>query len=397
MYTLRYYQLAVRACNSSAIAWTLLAVAVRLGNAMRLGQEDARMFDPFELQMRRRLWYDVCALDTYFSLDRGTTEMIHYDDLGPEPLYLDDTALHRGHIPASSTPGFHDMSFCELMYRAMVNQKHMLSIADTNGNAWERKVAIVTDFGQWARATFVDGLPDSAPPLQRFAAQAALALTTAMQLILRRPPYKQRSSLVPANDDFDVLEHATLAVEHELSAKSPDFAPWAWKSWVQWYSLAIVLAELCTQPFGPMYDRSYTAAVLIFDRYSTLVADNDVGALWRPIAKLMRRVQQRHKTRASVGSDSQAKRNGQLQDTKLQDGVHKGMEFFLDPIYQGLDTSRAVNAMDIYNTTVEPLYPQPQAYWSMFMDEVDLNCASDHQQDPFSWNNGAWSSLDQAT
>ena len=297
--------------------------------------------------------------------------MLSFDELGPPPLSLNDAEMFRQNVPKSASPGWNDMSFFELMIGAMRTQKRALSIPDTNHDAWIRKLELVTAFQQDVQTKY-GNLPPNASALQRFAAQAAFALTTAMQLILRRPPYKQSRNIVPANDEFGILENATRALEAELGAKATDFAPWAWKSWVQWYSLAIVLAELCSQPHGEKQDYAYEVAVQVFDRYSMLIADDDHGALWRPIAKLMRRVQQLR------GQSLVSSNHAGIQE------VQAPAELQLDEMDPKNDVALLINDhmfdMDFFNfgqtshelpTTQTTWYPH--TYWSMFMDNIDLS------------------------
>jgi hypothetical protein len=87
------------------------------------------------------------------------------------------------------------------------------------------------------------------------------------------------------------LEAAAIVLELHLQPMPPDLHPWAWKNWVQWHALAIILAELLVRPQGLLSDRAYQIAMISFRHYAKIVADSESGMLWKPIAKLMRRVQ----------------------------------------------------------------------------------------------------------
>ncbi|MBE7179948.1 MAG: hypothetical protein INR71_01875, partial [Terriglobus roseus] len=112
-----------------------------------------------------------------------------------------------------------------------------------------------------------------------------------MQLLLRRPPYKQHHHYVPPEDDFDVMESSTLVLETHMGTKIAELSPWSWKDWFPWYALAIVLAELVRNPKGPWADRGWAAAQTIYRQNAVPVTDLEGGMLWKPITKLMRRVQ----------------------------------------------------------------------------------------------------------
>jgi hypothetical protein len=265
-------------------------VAVRAGTALRLGQEDQQV-NSMELELRRRLWYCIALMDTHGSYDRGTPHILHWDDLGPAPLLLNDDEMSRAIVPVSSSPVFNDMSFFALMFRAMVCQKKMMSMPDSAEDGWAARLQLVSSFERSIKQDYFN-VSEDAQPLERFTEQVAKGIITSMHLVLRRPPYKQRPGLVPSSDNFNVLEHSTKLLQQELVTKSAEFAPWAWKSWVRWNALAIVLVELCSQSPGESYDAAYSIAVQSFNHYSSLIADTDTGMLWKPITKLMRRLQQ---------------------------------------------------------------------------------------------------------
>ena len=88
------------------------------------------------------------------------------------------------------------------------------------------------------------------------------------------------------------MKSTTWILERSLFKQAnSEFNPWAWFTWVKWYALAVLLAELCGPIKGPEADLSYVVAQKIFIEYAQVVADSQSGMLWRPIVKLMRRVQ----------------------------------------------------------------------------------------------------------
>ncbi|KAE8441090.1 hypothetical protein EG329_005885 [Mollisiaceae sp. DMI_Dod_QoI] len=285
------YLVGHRTFYNSATWWTLLAVAVRAGTALRLGQEIRQKVNPMELELRRRLWYCIALLDTHGSYDRGTPDILHWDDLGPAPLLLNDDEMTQAIVPVSSSPGFNEMSFFALMFRAMMCQKKMMSIPDSAEVGWAARLQLVLSFETSIKQDYFNASED-AQPFERFTEQIAKVIIASMHLVLRRPPYKQRPGLVPSSDNFNVLEHSTKLLQQDLITKSAEFAPWAWKSWVRWNALAVVLVELCSLSPGGSYDAAYSIAVQSFNHYSSLIADTNMGMLWKPITKLMRRVQQ---------------------------------------------------------------------------------------------------------
>lgn len=140
----------------------------------------------------------------------------------------------------------------------------MLGMPGTTEEQWKEKLQLLLDFETSMQQSYF-GISDSARPLEKLAKFAAMEITVSMHLLLRRPPYRQNREAVPPWDNFDVLEVATIVLERHLQVKSEEFAPWAWKSWVQWHALGVVLAELSSRQPGPDTDRHYLVACRCFN------------------------------------------------------------------------------------------------------------------------------------
>lgn len=352
-------------------------MAVRAGTALRLGQETPREVNAMERELRRRLWYCIALMDTHGSYDRGTPPILRWDDLGPAPLLLNDDEMSRSVVPISSSPDFNDMSFFALMFRAMCCQNKMMSMPDNAEEGWAARLQLVLSFERSIKQDFFN-VREDAKPFERFTEQVAKGIIASMHLVLRRPPYKQHPGLVPSSDDFNVLEHSTQLLQQELVVKSTEFAPWAWKSWVRWNALAIVLVELCSQPPGESYDTAYSIAVQSFNHYSSLIADTETGMLWKPITKLMRRLQQlKHPSRVS----KQASSFGSRLDGDTQMGSTTS-DFSMPNLDLDLDS----HVENIYI----PQGDQPiatsgdaQIDWFTFTDSINIGCLVDWEHDLF--------------
>lgn len=363
-------------------------MAVRVGTALRLGQEDPRSPIQLELQVRRRLWYCIALVDTHASFDRGTLPMIHWEDLGPPPLLVNDYDISSSTMPKASSPQSNDMSFFALVIQAMATHKKILSMPDIAGDGCAAKLQKVLAFERSIEKEY-SHVSQNATPLEKFAQQAAKGIIAGMHLAIRRPPYKQHVGLVPPADDFDILEHATYVLQQDLKKKSPEYAPWAWKSWVQWHALAITLAELCSRHPTEDHEMSYSVAVESFHRYSSLIADSDKGMLWRPIAKLMRRVEHLRANRvtAALPKIASSSFNGCL-DSPDQKCGSSGVPSAADstaltnPDLYMMDNSQ--NWLTDLGSSFIPgeevsraIYDDAQFNWSTFMDSVNMDYTTD--------------------
>jgi hypothetical protein len=272
----------------------LVAVAVRAATSLRLGEESLETYSPFDVQLRRRLLFAIGILDTHSALDRGTVPILPSTAFGTPPLNINDHDMYApDNVPNVSSFEPTDMSHTVMIYEAMLCQRKLYELSESAQYAWEtwpKKLELVDAFGNYVKGAACS-TGSSRSPLEQLQRISGTRIYVSLQLILRRPPYRQPHNSVPPWDDFDVLIAAADVLEQHLQPLKPELKPWAWKNWVQWHALAIVLAELTTHPEGPSFDRAYSVAIKSFQYYSKIVADSESGMLWRPIAKLMRRVQ----------------------------------------------------------------------------------------------------------
>ena len=101
--------------DRSRWSWTLLALAVRMAEAINLHlNEGSSKCTPFETEMRRRCWHALGGLDINAAVDRGTEPMLagklHSVAV---PANVNDTDIYpEMKEPIVSREGFFDMSFC---------------------------------------------------------------------------------------------------------------------------------------------------------------------------------------------------------------------------------------------------------------------------------------------
>ncbi|KAH7065750.1 hypothetical protein BKA63DRAFT_496355 [Paraphoma chrysanthemicola] len=289
------YLIGVRTCSNSAYTWTLVAIAVRAATALRLGSETAKIYTRFDVEIRRRLLYAIGIMDTHSALDRGTPPIMPSNLFQCPPLSINDS----------------DMSHTAMIYQAMICQRKLFELCETTADPWEtwpRRLDLVARFEQHV-SNVTSCIDSSASPLQRLSEVSGRKIVVSLQLLLRRPPYRQPRNAIPPWDDFDVLSEATNVLEQHMQPMPDELGIWAWKNWVQWHALAVVLAELIARPLDPVSERAYKIAIKSFRWYARIVADSDSGMLWRPIIKLMRRVQRARQNACSGANQEQPSDN----------------------------------------------------------------------------------------
>jgi hypothetical protein len=381
------WQIGLRTCSSDASTWTLVATAARAATALRLGDEPSGSYTAFDVQLRRRLLFAIGILDTHTALDRGTVPIMPSSAFAIPPFNIDDEAMSPlSNVAPMSSLQYTDMSHSAMTYEAMICQRRLHELSEDSQdtwNNWNAKLELLTAFSEYVKnITFgVNDLSDPLRKLQRISGQKILA---SLQLLARRPPYRQPRNTVPPWDDFDVLEAATNVLDHHLQPMPPELKPWAWKNWVQWHALAVVLAELMVRPHGPFSDRAYQVAMISFRHYAKIVADSESGMLWKPIAKLMRRVQRLKQGAIATSapttsnketlSESRRDHSLKLTESKLTQGLE--ISDSTDWNYDDPNWSAFLNddfAAQTPNSNKPHFEPTPWLSWDSFLQDVSLS------------------------
>ncbi|KAF2479296.1 hypothetical protein BDY17DRAFT_53780 [Neohortaea acidophila] len=278
------YLAGLRVIRAKAQQWTLTAVAIRLANAQGIPH---RLKPAFDGEIQRRLWFCIGVLDLQCSFDRGSQPLLRSDDFPSWPLNINDHELSPEHAPSPSRPldaQYTEMSLSSIIYRAGICQRRLteigLSAASSNVTVdpiivHRQQHSVLSEF-EHSVLQLSSLLDHSGSSIQKFTLAVANESLVAMRLLIRRPLYRSGNGSNPhganVDGDFDLLSTATSVLESsQMKRTQIEFAPWAWFSWVKWYALAIVLAELCTAR-GPEADRAWEVAQKSFDDYAEAAA-----------------------------------------------------------------------------------------------------------------------------
>ena len=220
----------LHACSNCATSWALLALAVRIASALGLSSQDTTALSAFDVELRRRLWFGIGILDTQTSLDRGSAPLISPVELERPPANLNDPDLVQGMEPPKSGQDFTDMSFFSMAIEAMTCHKKLYQKSTAigpGGSYWEARLAVVNSYEKsMARQYLAANYQTS--HLQKFTRLVATKSLMTMQLLLRRPLYREQSGHVPTWDSFNVLARATDVLETSLQKRNlGEFAQWS--------------------------------------------------------------------------------------------------------------------------------------------------------------------------
>lgn len=257
--------------------------------------------------MCRRLWWQICVLDTHAADDRATTPVVGDDSFSTKlPLRINDVDLQVNSCEELvERQGFTDMTFCLICHEIKETTRQLNyvpmreHIQPENGisqDQWTQRIDGVINLQRRIEERYLRHL-NLARPFHWATRMVADIIIAIMWLMVYRP-LQQRpdSSYYSQLADPGILALSIEVLErtHQMNT-DPAASPYRWlsQSYVQWHALAVTIAELCVKVEGPMVERAWAVVMPSFREASQHVADSHEGMLWRPIKKLMNRAQGR--------------------------------------------------------------------------------------------------------
>lgn len=323
--------------DSGVICRTLTSLAVRIAHALglhreKLDDQQPSPYQPFEREMRRRLWWEICFLDRQASVDRGSDPIIVSNSFSTQlPLNINDRELIPGSPEEVHPRSEYTDSTLSLVCHEIFDVERRLNYTPAGGfdtsqvmaeDPWAQRRAWVIACQQRLEDNYLRHC-DMAIPVQRYTKFVADIMTAIMWLLVYRPLQRQphyTSVLIPEPG----ILYLCVEVVEKANQVSKDSAlgnfRWFSQLWTQWHALAVMIAELCVQSEGPTVERAWTVVESMYKETAQYVADTDKGKLWRPIKKLMKKA---HAVRMKHLEDVAARQNVQPVSDSFQGGGYQ--------------------------------------------------------------------------
>ncbi|KAI9742890.1 MAG: hypothetical protein M1818_003619 [Claussenomyces sp. TS43310] len=302
----------VRRHDDGRSIWSLVGLAIRLAQALGLHRDGAILgLSPFDTEMRRRLWWQICALDTRASEDYGSDPTIleaSYDCKFPLNLNDSDICPNTTETPVPRE-GISDMTFCLIRYEICVLSRRLGFVpyrGPCHDAAKKRNLAekekMICDLHEHLEITYLRYCND-AGPLFWVAATIARLVVSKMNLMIHgfRSPKDDNEFPQEIRDRLfvsavEVAEYTRL-LETEGSTKK-----WGWlfHTYVQWYAIAFVLREICVRPPSAIVDRGWHAVNGVFG--GCIRSSSNNGILWVTIRKLMIKARRKRQADLQAGT-----------------------------------------------------------------------------------------------
>ncbi|RMZ91094.1 hypothetical protein DV736_g1673, partial [Chaetothyriales sp. CBS 134916] len=305
-----FFLICVRHMDETRLVWALGGMAVHLAQVLGIHRDGTHFgLTPFDTEMRRRLWWHISILDSRAADDHGTDPTFNeqfYDTRLPLNVNDEDIYPEMKAVP-KEREGTTEMTFCLIRFELIVFNRR-LNFSNPGGGGGEQTLEEKEKMIDACHRRIEDKYLrhcDMSNPIFWVSATVARLILAKLWLMVYHPrsisttaqgrvlPSETRDRLFITA--VEVIEFAYLLQTNENTAK------WGWlfRTYMQWQSVAFVLAEICQRPPGPDVERAWHAVECVYDpRFS----DNPrtvKGMLWKPIRHLM------IKARAIHGQQSQ--------------------------------------------------------------------------------------------
>jgi hypothetical protein len=298
----------VRRHDDTRFVWSLAGLALRIAQSLGL-HRDGSVFglSPFDTEMRRRLWWQVCILDTRASEDHGSDPSILESSFDTKfPLSINDDDLDPNSAePPVPREGVSEMTFCLIRYE-ICNLTRKLTytppgpapckISGKQSLSLEEKEEMIRDCARHLEKTYLQYCED-AGPLYWVAATVARLIVAKMSLIIYHPLTQLGKPNSLSQDIKDRLFMASIEIieysrilESEASTKQ-----WGWlfHTYIQWHAIAYILGELCQRSNSAIVERAWRAIDVVFSTWDGAITHTKSGMLWQPMRKMLAKA--RHK------------------------------------------------------------------------------------------------------
>jgi hypothetical protein len=302
--------------DGSRTMWTLIGLATRIAISLGLHRDGSNFscLSPFEVEMRRRLWWHIHVLDVRASEDVGTaiTGLIQSDTAFPGNLN-DSDMDPASDVPLEVRVGATEMSYNLLGFDAL---NVFGKISPSAKATIEEKENIIEDFSVYAEEKYFKHYDtNQSSPIFRLGAKTGRILIAKMRIqacfrsLRCQEPQEFDTTLSTSSKLLeDIFSSAISILEFQSQAASDeDLKGWRWLlgSYRQMHAMAFVLSQLSVRidalrrisadghlptPLPNPVRRAWNAVQAVFAEYNN---DKRSRPSWGPLASLKRKIEQK--------------------------------------------------------------------------------------------------------
>lgn len=301
--------------DSPRFVWMMTGLLIRMGQALGL-HRDGTHFDylsPFDIEMRRRVWWTLCILDVRASEDQGTDYTITKASFDTKiPLNLNDTDLDpESKRTLQPRDTLTDMSVARVSFSMCEVTRQMMAHGfKDEAPSLEKQSHLLQQIYQGLERDFLQYSTESGNIKYWVIVTVARLLLAKMTLLIYLPLL-----FSSPNEDFSEELRTKLLVSsievaeynHALNNEQAcRHWRWVFQTYTHWYSIVYMMLEISRRPWSPLSERAWVAL------HSSWLIPNQSHMernlrIWIPLRKLMTKARKyRDMEFGRLRNDSQA-------------------------------------------------------------------------------------------
>ena len=258
----------VRRHDNPRFVWMMTGLAIRMGQYLGL-QRDGAHFEhlaPFEIEMRRKVWWVLVMLDLRASEDQGTDLTIpsgSFDTKIPLNINDEDISPELKQVP-SERDGFTDMSFARSYYETGDIMRQMMAPGVKDDAAGLQTESHLLDkLHEKFEQGYVQYTAESANIAHWVGVTIARLVTAKMTLITFLPVlFSSPSEHVSDGIRTKLLVSAIEVAEYNHALNTEQACRqwrWIYQTYTHWHAIVYLMIEISRRPWSPIVERAWVA------------------------------------------------------------------------------------------------------------------------------------------
>ncbi|KAF8860006.1 hypothetical protein BDZ45DRAFT_576965, partial [Acephala macrosclerotiorum] len=294
------YLTVVRVIEDNRKGWTLVRAAIGIGQSLGL-HRDGTAFDlpPFEVEMRRRIWWQLFILDFRMAEKHGTESSISENSFDTKrPLNINDADIspEDTEFPEPRI-GLTEMTITLIGTEIAFAAPNLLKSPKEDGISAEEKEYRINQYQQLLEDRYIKHCNELTPVAWIASILPRLVIAKMKTIFLL--PYTRslnkdvNSKTKEMSDKMFVTSIEVVELRRMLEAETTKQWHWYLGTIIQWHSIAYLLSELCVREPDDNVTRAWNVLDQIFKDWKSLQHHGAPAILMTPMKKLIARA--RHK------------------------------------------------------------------------------------------------------
>lgn len=273
----------------------MTGLAIRMAQALGL-HRDGSHFDhltPYEVEIRRRVWWAVCLLDMRASEDQGTELSTPSSSFDTKlPLNINDADIEpEKRQPLIERQPLTDMTFTIITFEVCNAQRLLMTPADKGGPSGpEEQSRLLNEIFESLDRRYLQHTTETNNITYWVIVNIARLIVAKITLLIYLPVLFSSPNEHLSDEIRNKLLVAAIEVaeyNHTINAeKACRHWRWIFQTHTHWHAVVYLLIDICRRPWSPTVERAWVALHSSWLIPAHSKTNKDLR-IWFPLRKLM--------------------------------------------------------------------------------------------------------------